>query len=138
MSTKLNIFALERTCPDPFLDNGVILPINQAVFAVGDQANFVCNKGFVLNGRKTLTCEMGGEWSDDFPTCERKYFTSNRRKNWWNLLSKAASQLFLCLSSCHGKATVALYFGQTRTRLGDIQFPSFSFVALKSVQIICC
>jgi len=31
----------------------------------------------------------------------------------------------LSLSSCHEKATVALYVGRIRTRLGDVHFQNF-------------
>jgi len=51
--------------------------------------------------------------------------------------------LFVCLfvpslSSCHEKATVALYFGRIRTGLGVIHFRVFRLLLLTSYHSICC
>ena len=42
------------------------------------------------------------------------------------------------LSSYHEKATVALSFGQIRTRVGVDQFPSLPFDALTFCVVNCC
>jgi len=41
-------------------------------------------------------------------------------------------------SSCHVKATVALYFGRIRTRFRVYPFPSFPIVSLTFYHLICC
>jgi len=61
---------LEYTCPEPVLDNGFFQP-ERDEYTLGDVVNFVCNKGFTLNGEKRLKCGLKGEWSDDFPICQR-------------------------------------------------------------------
>jgi len=42
------------------------------------------------------------------------------------------------LTSCHEKATVALYFGQIRTCLGAVHFWVFRLFLLISYHWICC
>ena len=36
-------------------------------------ANYTCDLGYSLNGNWTRTCEANGEWSEDQPSCERKW-----------------------------------------------------------------
>ncbi|XP_064626004.1 sushi, von Willebrand factor type A, EGF and pentraxin domain-containing protein 1-like [Lineus longissimus] len=37
---------------------------------VNDTFNFMCNVGYELKGKETITCESEGVWSNDPPTCE--------------------------------------------------------------------
>ncbi|XP_078573919.1 P-selectin-like [Branchiostoma floridae x Branchiostoma japonicum] len=34
-----------------------------------DRVSFTCNSGYVLNGATSVTCQVGGTWSDPVPTC---------------------------------------------------------------------
>ncbi|CAJ1061169.1 complement factor H-like isoform X1 [Xyrichtys novacula] len=47
------------------------LPSNRQV-RPGEKIHFVCNtnrRGHILRGKATVECLVGGQWSDDFPTC---------------------------------------------------------------------
>ena len=35
----------------------------------GDKSLFTCNPGHRLEGPDEVTCELGGNWSDDLPVC---------------------------------------------------------------------
>ncbi|KAF2351791.1 C-type lectin-like, partial [Trinorchestia longiramus] len=35
----------------------------------GDTAVFLCNPGYTLIGAKTVSCQLGGQWSGGLPTC---------------------------------------------------------------------
>ena len=35
--------------------------------------NYTCDLGYNLNGNSTHTCEANGEWSENPPSCERKW-----------------------------------------------------------------
>ncbi len=39
---------------------------------VGSTATYSCNKGYVLFGEQTRTCQYSGQWSGEEPYCERK------------------------------------------------------------------
>ena len=36
-------------------------------------STYSCNAGYNLFGKGTRTCQANGTWSDNVPTCERKY-----------------------------------------------------------------
>ena len=40
--------------------------------SVGDQALFSCNTGYELSGSTSVTCNKGGVWSGNIPTCNSK------------------------------------------------------------------
>ena len=62
---KLNVVR----CPIlPTIQNG---RVNQRGNKPGDTATYVCNSGYELIGQSIRTCQTGGEWSGEAPTCER-------------------------------------------------------------------
>ena len=60
------------------LENGMITysPDSEAPYALGTEADHMCNQGYRLVGVETRVCEdVGtavGEFSEEPPTCERK------------------------------------------------------------------
>jgi len=42
-------------------------------FRFEDMASFVCDIGYVMKGKKEITCTSRGSWSDAVPTCEGKH-----------------------------------------------------------------
>jgi len=59
------------TCDRPIFDNGR-LDEDKPEYEVHDIVVFICDRGFRLVGESPLKCGIDGEWSDDFPICERK------------------------------------------------------------------
>ena len=53
-------------CPHLELENG---HISLDAVTEGGVASFVCQEGFILEGKETLTCEQSGNWSGDVPKC---------------------------------------------------------------------
>ncbi len=39
---------------------------------VGSTATYSCNKGYILIGQETRTCQVTGEWNAKEPFCQRK------------------------------------------------------------------
>lgn len=39
----------------------------------GSVATYTCDNTFKLNGQSTRTCQSGGQWSGDDPSCTRKF-----------------------------------------------------------------
>ena len=58
-------------CRVPSINNGEVTPTKNA-FDVDEKATFTCNEGFNLRGERVLECGEDGEWSDNFPVCDRK------------------------------------------------------------------
>ena len=60
-------------CPMPRISHGSVQTssVNNS-FAFGDSVSFRCDAGFILQGEMELFCQPNGEWSDEFPICERR------------------------------------------------------------------
>ena len=55
-------------CPNlPTLQNGRVI---QRGNKPGDTATYVCNSGYELVGQSDRTCQTGGDWSGEAPTCK--------------------------------------------------------------------
>ena len=39
---------------------------------VGSEARYSCNRGFVLRGEETRTCQANGEYDGQEPSCQRE------------------------------------------------------------------
>lgn len=59
---------IECELPENY-ENGQIFSPNGTFF--NSQLEFVCNKGYRLDGPKTLTCLESGQWSELLPACLR-------------------------------------------------------------------
>ena len=46
---------------------------DDGAFSYEDTCNITCNKGFVLNGYDTRTCQSDGSWSGNDTTCESEW-----------------------------------------------------------------
>jgi len=53
-------------CAHLELENGYI---SLNAVTEGKIAAFVCQEGYNLKGKETLTCEQSGQWSGDVPKC---------------------------------------------------------------------
>ena len=61
------------TCEEElFIDNGSFREVQDS-YVVGDRVTFSCDDGFNLEGPNEITCQADSEWSDRFPTCQRKF-----------------------------------------------------------------
>jgi len=67
----LNFAIPANQCEQPSIEDGTFNPVQNG-YGAGDMVEFECNMGFYLNGVDKITCLPNGDWSDDFPTCERK------------------------------------------------------------------
>ena len=47
--------------------------INLTATTFMSTATYNCNSGYILSGNETRTCQASGTWSDNAPTCDRKY-----------------------------------------------------------------
>lgn len=45
------------------------LPLENEKMKIGHKLQFACVNGFVLDGRRELTCLENGKWDAPFPTC---------------------------------------------------------------------
>lgn len=45
------------------------LPLENEKMKIGHKLQFTCVNGFVLDGRRELTCSENGKWDAPFPTC---------------------------------------------------------------------
>ena len=70
---KRSICTAANTCDRPFIENGSFEDDTQNEYGVGDMVVFECDEGFRLSGKKKITCESDGQWSDRFPTCKGKF-----------------------------------------------------------------
>ena len=70
-NTKIVCVCLANKCVQPEIEDGSFTPF-KVEYDVGNKVNFVCDDGFVLVGVEQLRCLTDGDWSNDFPTCERK------------------------------------------------------------------
>ena len=75
----LSFFPVCVTCPElSHPENGQVMWTG---LTPGSTATYTCDVGFELNGAQTRTCQSDGTWSDDPPTCDRKYLCSNTALN---------------------------------------------------------
>ena len=59
-------------CPEIIVPNNGQLLTSMDTFRFEDVASFSCDVGYVMNGKKNITCTSSGTWSDDEPTCKGK------------------------------------------------------------------
>ena len=59
------------TCENPAPVNGGVNPAALVTrqYFVGDTVDFTCDSGYSLNGAGSATCQGGGSWSVNSPTC---------------------------------------------------------------------
>ena len=57
----------------PTLDDPANGMVSVTGTETGDTATYTCNAGYELIGSMTLTCLSSGSWSDEPPTCRRKF-----------------------------------------------------------------
>ena len=62
------------------LTNPVNGELNLTTTTFMSTSTYSCNAGYTLFGKGTRTCQANGTWSDNVPTCDRKYniFQINR------------------------------------------------------------
>ena len=67
------------TCENPAPANGMVNPAGLATgrYTVGSTVSFTCNSGYRVNGVETATCQDGGSWSNEPPTCIQCMFVWN-------------------------------------------------------------
>ena len=73
ITTHLDTFMLliANQCSRPTLENGRFEDDKQ-LYDAGETVDFYCDEGFNLVGAQRITCQATSEWSDDFPSCDRK------------------------------------------------------------------
>ena len=60
-------------CPPPHIANGHIdTQSSNDTYMFGDGINFRCDAGFVPAGETEIFCQPNGDWTDEFPVCERR------------------------------------------------------------------
>ena len=60
-------------CPSPQIFHGHVQgPSSTNTYMFGDSVRFRCNAGFIMQGEMELFCQPNGEWTDEFPVCERR------------------------------------------------------------------
>ena len=69
--------AASITCSSPIAPtNGriesTVQPTNGQLYQEGSTVRFACNSGYSLSGSEIVTCQGGGTWSANFPTCTGK------------------------------------------------------------------
>ena len=60
-------------CPEIIAPTNGHLLTTMDTFRFEDMASFVCDIGYVMKGKKEITCTSRGSWSDAVPTCEGKH-----------------------------------------------------------------
>uniref|UniRef100_H2YG37 Sushi domain-containing protein n=1 Tax=Ciona savignyi TaxID=51511 RepID=H2YG37_CIOSA len=60
---------LKNHCSNRDLFNGEVVPANVQMWAIGSNASYFCDEGFRLEGHSVASCEQGGVWSVDLPSC---------------------------------------------------------------------
>lgn len=60
-------------CPPPRISHGYVRrPSSSNTYTFGDSVTFRCNEGFILRSEQEMYCQPNGEWTNEFPTCERR------------------------------------------------------------------
>ncbi|XP_075843934.1 C4b-binding protein-like [Microtus pennsylvanicus] len=57
-------------CPQPYVLHGVIDSGFRATYKYKDSVRFACQKGTILRGKNTISCEADGNWHPSPPVCE--------------------------------------------------------------------
>ena len=60
----------ERCNPPPTVSQGAYSTLN---FSVGSSVTYLCDKGHILKGPASRTCDPDGFWTGSQPTCDRKF-----------------------------------------------------------------
>ncbi|XP_051978202.1 complement factor H-like isoform X1 [Xyrauchen texanus] len=64
----------EVTCPKNATEDNIIvqrIPDQEGSIKYGHMLKFSClDEGLILKGKRTITCQANGEWSDPYPKCE--------------------------------------------------------------------
>ncbi len=60
--------AVDR-CSDPGTPRNAQRQVSDESFRSGTTLDFVCEAGFLLQGRATITCISGGQWDSQLPDC---------------------------------------------------------------------
>jgi len=60
-------------CPSPRISHGRVRRSSSTdTHTFGDSVLFRCDAGFIMQGKAEIFCQPNGEWTDEFPVCERR------------------------------------------------------------------
>ncbi len=58
-----------NTCPEPAPVPHALTRVSDASYRVNTRIDYVCDSGFTLQGRRTITCMENNQWDSDPPRC---------------------------------------------------------------------
>lgn len=70
---KKIIFLASQCAPLPEAPHSNITILNGGGRSYGTIVRFECEPGYVRSGHPVILCMSNGTWSDEVPTCSRKY-----------------------------------------------------------------
>lgn len=59
-------------CEDPNIANGYQVNGSRPPHGYNSTVTYECISGYVMEGRRTLTCGIDGQWLPGLPTCQSK------------------------------------------------------------------
>ena len=61
-------------CPDVYAPTYGSVDANSTIFQ--SKVRYYCDHGYKLYGSEYRTCDYTGQWTEEPPTCKRKYFNT--------------------------------------------------------------
>lgn len=65
--------ASDSRCSNIETETLAIPSLQRDDWSVGEEVNYTCPDNHKLRGESKLRCNVGGQWSSEYPSCESKY-----------------------------------------------------------------